>query len=32
MLALAAVVDGMFGVVYVLIASAMRGRREAKAR
>jgi LPS O-antigen subunit length determinant protein (WzzB/FepE family) len=31
MLALAAVVGGMIGVVYVLIASAMRGRREAKA-
>jgi LPS O-antigen subunit length determinant protein (WzzB/FepE family) len=31
MLALAAVVDGMIGVVYVLIAGAMRGRREAKA-
>jgi LPS O-antigen subunit length determinant protein (WzzB/FepE family) len=29
MLALAAVVGGMIGVVYVLIASAMRGRREA---
>ena len=31
MLALAAVVGGMIGVVYVLIASAMRGRREAEA-
>jgi len=30
MLALAAVVGGMIGVVYVLIASAMRGRREAE--
>ena len=29
---LAAVVGGMIGVVYVLIASAMRGRREAEAR
>ena len=31
MLVLAAVVGGMIGVVYVLIASAMRGRREAEA-
>jgi LPS O-antigen subunit length determinant protein (WzzB/FepE family) len=31
MLALAAVVGGMIGVVYVLIASAIRGRREAEA-
>ena len=31
MLALAVVVGGMIGVVYVLIASAMRGRREAEA-
>ena len=31
MLALSAVVGGMIGVVYVLIASAMRGRREAEA-
>ena len=31
MLALAAVVGGMIGVVYVLIASAMRGRRDAEA-
>ena len=31
MLALAAVVGGMIGVVYVLIASAMRGRRETEA-
>ena len=31
MLALAAVVGGMIGVVYVLIASAMRGRREPEA-
>lgn len=31
MLALAAVVGGMIGVVYVLIASATRGRREAEA-
>lgn len=31
MLALAAVVGGMIGAVYVLIASAMRGRREAEA-
>jgi LPS O-antigen subunit length determinant protein (WzzB/FepE family) len=31
MLALAAVVGGMIGVVYVLIAGAMRGRREAEA-
>jgi LPS O-antigen subunit length determinant protein (WzzB/FepE family) len=31
MLALAAVVGGMIGIVYVLIAGAMRGRREAKA-
>jgi len=31
MLALAAVVGGMIGVVYILIAGAMRGRREAEA-
>ena len=31
MLALAAVVGGMLGVVYILIASAIRGRREAEA-
>ena len=31
MLALAAVVGGMIGVFYVLVASAMRGRREAEA-
>ena len=31
MLALPAVVGGMIGVVYVLIASAMRGRRETEA-
>ena len=31
MLALAVVVGGMIGVVYVLIASAMRSRREAEA-
>ena len=31
MLALSAVVGGMIGVVYVLIAGAMRGRREAEA-